>query len=200
MGPHHIAAIAKAKAGGLKPKAIIAVDLFGQAADYAALEPIARREGLKLLVDTAQGFGATLNAKQTAAFGDAAALLSSAQERPYVAVVVDETQDFGPQALKLIRALVSPGTNDLFFVGDGHQRIYSRHRASMGKCGINILGRSKKLYLNYRTTEEIRRAAVALLEGQALLKQYSDKNIRNAKVKHLSDVTSIAVEIGRAHV
>ena len=36
--------------------------------------------------------------------------------------------------------------------------------------------------------------AVALLEGQALLKQYSDKNIRNAKVKHLSDITSIAVD------
>jgi len=36
--------------------------------------------------------------------------------------------------------------------------------------------------------------AVALLEGQALLKQYSDKNIRNAKVKHLSDITAIAVD------
>src|SRR5262249_42888222 len=96
------------------------------------------------------------------AFGDAASLLASDQEKPYAAVVVDETQDFGPQALKLLRAMVVPGPNDLFFVGDGHQRIYSRHRASMGKCGINILGRSKKLYLNYRTTEEIRRTAVAL--------------------------------------
>ncbi|MEQ1774103.1 MAG: MmgE/PrpD family protein [Burkholderiales bacterium] len=36
--------------------------------------------------------------------------------------------------------------------------------------------------------------AVALLEGQALLKQYSDRNIRNAKVKQLSDATSIAVD------
>lgn len=36
--------------------------------------------------------------------------------------------------------------------------------------------------------------AVALLEGQALLKQYSDKNIRNAKVKYLSDITDIAVD------
>ena len=36
--------------------------------------------------------------------------------------------------------------------------------------------------------------AVALLEGQALLKQYSDRNIRNAKVRHLSDVTNIAVD------
>jgi dTDP-4-amino-4,6-dideoxygalactose transaminase len=59
--------------GKLKPKAIIPVDLFGQAADYRAIEPIARREGLKLLADTAQGFGATLDGKQTAAYGDAAA-------------------------------------------------------------------------------------------------------------------------------
>ena len=36
--------------------------------------------------------------------------------------------------------------------------------------------------------------AVALLEGQALLKQYSDRNIRNAKVKRLSDITTIAVD------
>lgn len=102
------------------------------------------------------------------AFRDAAALLNEEENRPFAAIVVDETQDFGPQALKLLRAMVAPGPNDLFFVGDGHQRIYSRHRASMGKCGISIQGRSRKLYLNYRTTEEIRRTAVALLEGREI--------------------------------
>jgi hypothetical protein len=100
------------------------------------------------------------------AFRDAAALLTADPDRPFSAIVVDETQDFGPQALKLLRAMVTPSPNDLFFVGDGHQRIYKRHLATMGKCGINIQGRSRKLYLNYRTTEEIRRAAVALLEGR----------------------------------
>ena len=84
---------------------------------------------------------------------------------PYSAIVVDETQDFGPQALKLLRAMMARAANDLFFVGDGHQRIYSRNRAAMSKCGIDIRGRSRKLYLNYRTTDEIRRTAVALLEG-----------------------------------
>lgn len=100
------------------------------------------------------------------AYREVAALLS-AQTLPseYSAIVIDETQDFGPQALKLIRAMIPPGPNDLFFVGDGHQRIYSRNRAAMSKCGIDIRGRSKKLYLNYRTTDEIRRQAVALLEG-----------------------------------
>ncbi len=84
---------------------------------------------------------------------------------PFSAIVVDETQDFGPQALRMLRAMVGRDDNDLFFVGDGHQRIYSRHRAAMSKCGIDIRGRSKKLYLNYRTTDEIRRLAVALLEN-----------------------------------
>lgn len=101
------------------------------------------------------------------AYREVAQLLSAEGERhtPYCAVVVDETQDFGPQALRLLRALIPAGPNDLFFVGDGHQRIYSRHRAAMSKCGIDIRGRSRKLYLNYRTTDEIRRQAVALLEG-----------------------------------
>jgi hypothetical protein len=86
-------------------------------------------------------------------------------ESPYCAIIVDETQDLGPQALRLLRSMVAAGSNDLFLVGDGHQRIYTRHRAAMSKCGIDIRGRARKLYLNYRTTDEIRRPAVALLEG-----------------------------------
>ncbi len=35
----------------------------------------------------------------------------------------------------------------------------------LSRCGIDIRGRSRKLWINYRTTEETRRAAVALLEG-----------------------------------
>jgi superfamily I DNA/RNA helicase len=83
----------------------------------------------------------------------------------YSAIVIDETQDLGPQALRLLRAMIASDPNDLFFVGDGHQRIYTRNKAAMSKCGIDIRGRSKKLYLNYRTTDEIRRQAVAVLEG-----------------------------------
>ncbi|OYT93520.1 MAG: hypothetical protein CFE43_01960 [Burkholderiales bacterium PBB3] len=90
---------------------------------------------------------------------------TSGQQLPYSGIVIDETQDLGPQALKLLRAMIPRDSNDLFFVGDGHQRIYTRNRAAMSKCGIDIRGRSRKLYLNYRTTDEIRRAAVAVLEG-----------------------------------
>ena len=61
------------KNGALKPKVVMPVDLFGQPADYRSLAPIARREGLKLLCDTAQGFGATMDGKRTGSIGDAAA-------------------------------------------------------------------------------------------------------------------------------
>jgi superfamily I DNA/RNA helicase len=98
------------------------------------------------------------------AYRDAAQLLAG-KDSQYGSIVVDETQDFGGQALRLLRAMVAPAANDLFFVGDGHQRIYDRNRASMAACGINVKGRSRKLYLNYRTTEEIRKFAVAVLEG-----------------------------------
>ncbi len=59
------AAIQHVKAEGrLKPAAIIAVDLFGQAADYPALSAIAKKYGLHLICDSAQGFGTTIDGKQ----------------------------------------------------------------------------------------------------------------------------------------
>lgn len=60
------------KEGKLKAKAVMPVDLFGQAADYDAIAPIVKREGLKMLCDTAQGFGATYKGKVTGSIGDAA--------------------------------------------------------------------------------------------------------------------------------
>ncbi len=114
------------------------------------------------------------------AYRDAAQLIEKDKHHPYSAIVVDETQDFGPQALRLLRALIEPGTNDLFFVGDGHQRIYHRNKAVMSRSGIDIRGRARKLYINYRTTDEIRRQAVALLEGVAVddLDDGTDDNSR----------------------
>jgi len=64
-------AIAETKAAGnFTPRAIIAVDLFGQSADYAALSAIAKEEGLKLLSDSAQGFGTTVNGKHPLHWAD----------------------------------------------------------------------------------------------------------------------------------
>jgi len=67
------AAIALVKRDGkLKLRAVMPVDLFGQPADYRAIEPIVRREGLKMLCDTAQAFGATYRGRITGNIGDAA--------------------------------------------------------------------------------------------------------------------------------
>ena len=86
---------------------------------------------------------------------------------PYRAVVVDEAQDWHPEDLKLIRQIVPAGPNDVFLVGDAHQRIYGRP-VVMGQCGINVRGRSSKLRINYRTTEEIRNWSVGVLTNQAV--------------------------------
>ena len=85
---------------------------------------------------------------------------------PYQSILVDEAQDMGKQAFKLIRQMIPGGDqeNDLFVVGDAHQRIYDR-QVVLGHCGINIVGRGYKLRVNYRTTEENRQWAVGLLEG-----------------------------------
>lgn len=103
------------------------------------------------------------------AYRDAAELIiQQSISLPFCSVVVDEAQDMGTQAFKLIRALVPEGENDIFIVGDAHQRIYGRNKVVLGKCGINIRGRSRKLKINYRTTDEIRRWAIRLLEGRMI--------------------------------
>ena len=58
------------KAGELTPRAVIAVDLFGQPADYPALAPIARDHGLKLISDCAQAYGSTLDGKASLHWAD----------------------------------------------------------------------------------------------------------------------------------
>jgi len=67
------AAIEAVKADGkLKPAVVIAVDLFGQPADYPALRAICDRHGLKLISDSAQGFGCTLNGHHPVHWADVA--------------------------------------------------------------------------------------------------------------------------------
>jgi hypothetical protein len=83
---------------------------------------------------------------------------------PYKAIVVDEAQDFHAEEWRLIRALIPQGRNDIFLVGDAHQRIYGQ-RIALRACGIHVQGRSSRLQINYRTTEEIRAWAMAMLEG-----------------------------------
>jgi hypothetical protein len=83
-----------------------------------------------------------------------AAELLAAEPAPYAHVVVDEAQDLHPAQWRVLRAAVSPGPDDLFVAGDPHQRIYDS-RVSLGSLGITTAGRSFRLRVNYRSTEEI---------------------------------------------
>lgn len=84
---------------------------------------------------------------------------------PYRTVVVDEAQDFGAPAIRLLRQIAGPErAHDMFLVGDAHQRIYGQP-VVLSRCGVNVRGRAVTLKINYRTTDEIRRWAVRLLAG-----------------------------------
>jgi UDP-2-acetamido-2-deoxy-ribo-hexuluronate aminotransferase len=61
--------IAAAKRLGLKPRAIIPVDLFGQSADHDAIGAVAQNEGLFVLDDAAQAFGASYKGRRLGGFG-----------------------------------------------------------------------------------------------------------------------------------
>src|SRR2546421_383216 len=65
--------IAPAKQRGLKPRAVIPVDLFGQSADHDAIAEIAQAEGLFVLDDAAQGFGASYKGRRIGSLGLATA-------------------------------------------------------------------------------------------------------------------------------
>ena len=117
------------------------------------------------------------------AMQDAARLITSRGNisLPYKSVIVDEAQDMSDAAFTLLRAIAGESKpNDLFIVGDAHQRIYGKTTV-LSRCNINVRGRSKKLRLNYRTTDEIRKWASAVLQdsviddldgGQDSLKDY----------------------------
>ena len=100
IDPDHLAQrVAEVRrAGRLRPRALIGVDLFGQPADWPALAAIAHREGLFTLDDLAQSFGCTLHgrplgsaadatatsffpSKPLGAYGDGGALLTESDER-----------------------------------------------------------------------------------------------------------------------
>lgn len=56
--------------GKLIPKVVIAVDLFGQPADYPEIRKITQKYNLLLLEDGAQGFGGRIGEKKACSFGD----------------------------------------------------------------------------------------------------------------------------------
>jgi dTDP-4-amino-4,6-dideoxygalactose transaminase len=103
LDPGHLAEIlGRARKGtGPQPKAVMPVDLFGLPADYAAIEAIAEADGLIVLADAAQSFGARLGnravgtlapvtatsffpAKPLGAYGEGGAIFTDSAERAHV--------------------------------------------------------------------------------------------------------------------
>ncbi|NKG19882.1 3'-5' exonuclease [Paeniglutamicibacter terrestris] len=79
-------------------------------------------------------------------------------------VLIDEAQDLHAAHWLFLRALAAPGQNDLFIAEDSHQRIYGQ-KVPLSRYGIAIVGRSRRLSLNYRTTAQNLAYAVRLLKG-----------------------------------
>ena len=93
---------------------------------------------------------------------EATHLLRQAAVPRYRHILIDEAQDLHPSQWRLLRAAVAPGPDDLFIAADPHQRIYD-NRVSLASLGISVRGRSRRLSLNYRTTQEILAWAVPVL-------------------------------------
>ena len=96
----------------------------------------------------------------------ASALINESKEKfNYSSIIIDECQDFDEPSFKLLKTLIGEShLNDMFIVGDPHQRIYGKP-IILSHCGIEVRGRSKKLRINYRTTEETRSWATLVLKN-----------------------------------
>lgn len=81
---------------------------------------------------------------------------------PYDAVIVDEVQDLQVQELLFLKSLIAHNLGEFMLLGDAGQRIYPGG-FSLKKLGINTVGRSHVLRINYRTTEQIRKFSDAIL-------------------------------------
>lgn len=93
------------------------------------------------------------------------AYFAKQKTKPYSYLVCDEIQDFSNPELSLLRSLVLERENDMFMVGDPYQNIY-RKSLNFAKSGIVVKGRrSKKLKINYRTTEEIKTLSMRLVSN-----------------------------------
>jgi hypothetical protein len=95
----------------------------------------------------------------------AADILAQRDHAPYRHVLVDEGQDLHPAQWRLLRHAVASGPDDLFIVSDPNQRIYD-NRVSLASLGIEVRGRSHRLTVSYRTTQEILHWSVGMLNGQ----------------------------------
>jgi hypothetical protein len=99
-----------------------------------------------------------------ALFNNVTNLLNQLPAKPFSYIISDELQDLANVELRFLRSLTDIAPNDLFLVGDPLQSIYGR-KVNFTQAGINIRGaRSQRLRINYRTTEEIKRFALNVIQ------------------------------------
>jgi superfamily I DNA/RNA helicase len=116
-------------------------------------------------------------------------------------VIIDEAQDLHATHWALLRALVVDGPNDLFIAEDSHQRIYGSP-VVLSRFGIKIVGRSRRLTLNYRTTAQNLHFAVSVLSGAEYrdLEQGEEstsdyRSARNGPAPELISCADLAAEL-----
>ena len=149
---------------------ILAQDLRSEHAYLTCLRtgrgrPLTRAQRSRVWQAARQVMAELATARQTTHLqlaNEATHLLREAGAPCYRHILVDEAQDLHPAQWRLLRAAVAEGPDDLFIAADPHQRIYSS-RASLASLRISVRGRSRKLSLNYRTTQEILAWAMPLL-------------------------------------
>ena len=81
---------------------------------------------------------------------------------PYTHIIADEIQDFGIAEMILLKSLVKDGTNNILLCCDSGQRIYM-NQFKLSQIGIETKGRSYRLKINYRTTEQIKKFSDKIL-------------------------------------
>lgn len=96
----------------------------------------------------------------------------------YQAVLIDEGHDFQPHWFKLVTQMVDPETNSLLVLYDSAQNIYEKSKAkgfSFKSVGVQAVGRTTILRINYRNTRQILQTA-SLVAGKFLQPDAQDED------------------------
>ena len=98
----------------------------------------------------------------------------------YQAVLIDEGQDFADPWYRTVLRALDPATNSLFIALDSSQNIYKR-KVSWRDVGIQIVGRTRILRVNYRNTKPILGSAFALIQEL----DAKSTSVREAEEEHV---------------
>ncbi len=122
----------------------------------------------------------------------------SIDHAPFDHIVIDEAQDITVSQMRFL-AVIAGKTNGLFFAGDLGQRIFQTP-FSWKTVGVDIRGRSRTLFVNYRTSHQIRMQADQLLEPQIadvdgnIEERTGTISVFNGTAPHIATFTSMLLE------